>query len=339
MVAELPGRPGRARGHPRSGRGRTGSRVLEIGPGLGLLTGGLLDGGAEVTAIELDRGLAAYLRERFADRSTEGRSRSSRATRSTRTCRTGPAALPRRRQPAVPHHQPDLHRLLGRAAAAGAARPDGPARGRRADRGRREMSYLSVFVQYHATVRVALRVPPEAFEPEPAVESAVIVVEPYAPTTGSSGRRRGPSCGDSSRPASASGARCSTTCWRGSSASTPARAAALAAAGIAPDRRPQTLAVGDRRRGGRSTRSARLGADRRALGAPATATVATPGRPARAGQAQPDARRRRAPRRMGSTTSTRCSCRSPGRPAEPRAPAGGRADSLHVDGRGRRADR
>ena len=42
-----------------------------------------------------------------------------------------------------------------------------------------KMSYLSVFVQYHARVRIAVRVPPAAFEPEPAVESAVIVVEPY----------------------------------------------------------------------------------------------------------------------------------------------------------------
>ena len=42
-----------------------------------------------------------------------------------------------------------------------------------------KMSYLSVFVEYHARVRVAFRVPPEAFEPEPAVDSAVIVVEPF----------------------------------------------------------------------------------------------------------------------------------------------------------------
>ena len=42
-----------------------------------------------------------------------------------------------------------------------------------------KMSYLSVFVQYHARVRIAFGVAPAAFEPEPAVESAVIVVEPY----------------------------------------------------------------------------------------------------------------------------------------------------------------
>jgi 16S rRNA (adenine1518-N6/adenine1519-N6)-dimethyltransferase len=43
------------------------------------------------------------------------------------------------------------------------------------------MSYLSVFVQYHATISVASRVPASAFEPAPAVESAVIVVEPRRP--------------------------------------------------------------------------------------------------------------------------------------------------------------
>jgi len=42
-----------------------GRRVLEIGPGLGVLTGALLDAGAAVTAVELDRGLAAHLRQRL----------------------------------------------------------------------------------------------------------------------------------------------------------------------------------------------------------------------------------------------------------------------------------
>src|SRR5664279_2495711 len=38
-----------------------GRRILEVGPGLGILTSGLLDGGAEVTAVELDRQLAGRL--------------------------------------------------------------------------------------------------------------------------------------------------------------------------------------------------------------------------------------------------------------------------------------
>ena len=42
-----------------------------------------------------------------------------------------------------------------------------------------DMTYLSVFVQYHARARVAFRVPRDAFEPAPKVESAVLVLEPY----------------------------------------------------------------------------------------------------------------------------------------------------------------
>ena len=41
-----------------------GRRVLEIGPGIGILTAALLRAGAHVTAVEVDRRLAAHLRER-----------------------------------------------------------------------------------------------------------------------------------------------------------------------------------------------------------------------------------------------------------------------------------
>ena len=41
-----------------------GDTVLEIGPGLGVLTRALLRTGANVTAVELDRDLAGFLRER-----------------------------------------------------------------------------------------------------------------------------------------------------------------------------------------------------------------------------------------------------------------------------------
>jgi 16S rRNA (adenine1518-N6/adenine1519-N6)-dimethyltransferase len=46
----------------RGGRVTAGDRVIEIGPGLGILTQALLDVGAEVTAVELDRDLAGYIR-------------------------------------------------------------------------------------------------------------------------------------------------------------------------------------------------------------------------------------------------------------------------------------
>jgi 16S rRNA (adenine1518-N6/adenine1519-N6)-dimethyltransferase len=108
------------------------------------------------------------------------------------------------------------------------------------------MSYLSVFVQYHARVRIARLVPPEAFEPEPAVESAVLVLEPYPD--------------DDRLPDAAA----EDELWRLVQAafrerrkmlhnvlarqlSLPAAEVerALRVAAIAPDRRPQTLEVGE----------------------------------------------------------------------------------------------
>ncbi len=227
---------------PRAGRG-----VLEIGPGLGFLTGGLLAGGAAVTAVELDRGLAALLRDEYAAeldagqlRLVEGDALDQHLVRLVEPPYDVVANLP--------YHitSPILHRLLGEppraerlvlmvqrevaeriAAAPGA------------------MSYLSVFVQYHARAHVAFRVPREAFEPAPKVESAVLVLEPYA--------------GDDRLDAAAE-----DQLWRLVQAGFRERRkmlhnvlrrqlpieaervdAALAAVGIAPDRRPQTVAVGE----------------------------------------------------------------------------------------------
>ena len=44
---------------------RVGERVLEIGPGLGILTEALVGKAGRVVAVELDRKLYAYLEERF----------------------------------------------------------------------------------------------------------------------------------------------------------------------------------------------------------------------------------------------------------------------------------
>ncbi|HET7474198.1 MAG TPA: 16S rRNA (adenine(1518)-N(6)/adenine(1519)-N(6))-dimethyltransferase RsmA [Candidatus Limnocylindrales bacterium] len=225
-----------------------GARVLEIGPGLGFLTGGLLDSGAAVTAVELDRGLAAFLRERYADDLDAGRLRLIEGDALDEDL-TRLVPPPYDVVANLPYHvtSPILHRLLGetprperlvlmvqREVAERIAAPPG------------QMSYLSVFVQYHAKVRVAFDVPPEAFEPEPAVRSAVIVVEPFADDD----RLPSPVAEDA--------------LWRLVQAAfrerrkmlhnvlarqlpvEPARVdAALAAAHIAPDRRPQTLAVGE----------------------------------------------------------------------------------------------
>ena len=108
-----------------------------------------------------------------------------------------------------------------------------------------KMSYLSVFVQYHARVRVAFRVPPEAFEPEPAVESAVIVVEPFD----ADDRLAAEDEDELWRLVQAAFRERRKMLHNVLARQLPVDAArvdaALAAAGIAPDRRPQTLAVGE----------------------------------------------------------------------------------------------
>ena len=224
-----------------------GGRVLEIGPGLGLLTGGLLGAGTTVTAVELDRGLVGFLRERFETPLATGQL----------TLVEGDALdqdLPNLVRPPfdvvanLPYHitSPILHRLLGEAprprrlvlmvqreVAERIAAPPG------------KMSYLSVFVQYHARVRIAFLVPPTAFEPEPAVESAVIVVEPYDADDRLSAEDE-----DSLWRVVQAGFRERRKMLHNVlSRQLPVDAAhvdtALAAAGIDPDRRPQTLAVGE----------------------------------------------------------------------------------------------
>jgi 16S rRNA (adenine1518-N6/adenine1519-N6)-dimethyltransferase len=221
-----------------------GRRILEIGPGLGLLTGALLGSGAEVTAVELDRGLAAFLRERFDGIDTlrliEGDALDQDLV--------GLLAPPYDVVANLPYHitSPILHALLGtpprperlvlmvqREVAERIAAPPG------------KMSYLSVFVQYHARVRIAVHVPAAAFEPEPAVESAVIVVEPYEADD-----RLDPDTEDELWRLVMAGFRERRKMIHNVlSRQLPVDAgrveAALAAVDIAPDRRPQTLAVGE----------------------------------------------------------------------------------------------
>jgi 16S rRNA (adenine1518-N6/adenine1519-N6)-dimethyltransferase len=161
---------------PVPGRG-----VLEIGPGLGFLTGGLLASGARVTAVELDRGLVAIVRERFASELDAGALRMVEGDALDQDL-VNLVPPPYDVVANLPYHitSPILHRLLGRAPRAErlvlmvqrevaeriAAAPG-------------DLSYLSVFVQYHARARVAFSVPREAFEPAPKVGSAVLVLEPY----------------------------------------------------------------------------------------------------------------------------------------------------------------
>jgi 16S rRNA (adenine1518-N6/adenine1519-N6)-dimethyltransferase len=233
-----------------------GTRVLEIGPGLGILTGGLLEAGAEVTAIELDPGLAAYLRGRFADPIADGRLH---LIEDDALDLEMPDLVPPpfRVVANLPYHitSPTLHRLLGRPPFA--ERLVLMLQAEVADRiaaAPGHMSYLSVFVQFHADVEVALGVPPEAFEPAPKVSSAVAVLTPRSTLalpaalepwlwglvqTGFRERRK------MLRNVLARQLHAGEDGVVGPMVGQAKVDAALATAGIAGDRRPQTLSVED----------------------------------------------------------------------------------------------
>jgi 16S rRNA (adenine1518-N6/adenine1519-N6)-dimethyltransferase len=255
-----------------------GRTVLEIGPGLGILTGGLLAAGAAVTAVELDGGLVRHLRAAFGPELERGMAASSPAPGSV----PSPPAPPPVSGPVpgppgslrlveadvldcdlaglvappydvvanLPYHvtSPVLHRLLGgeprpvravlmlqREVAERIAAPPGA------------MSYLSVFVQYHAVARVVRRVPREAFDPAPRVESAIVALE--VRPDDSSGRLA-PDAEDDLWRLVQAGFRERRKMLHNVLARQlplePGRLeAALVEAGIAGNRRPQTLGVGE----------------------------------------------------------------------------------------------
>ena len=238
-----------------------GDRVLEIGPGLGILTGALVAGGAAVTAVELDRRLAELLRERFEDVLVSGL-RAQPGEGQVRLVE-GDALdqdLPRLVEPPysvvanLPYHitSPILHRLLERG-----PRPERlvlmvqreVAERLAAPPGR--MSYLSVFVQYHASVEIARLVPASAFEPAPAVESAIIVVRPRRPGSAPGGDEAlAPESEEALWALVQAGFRerrkmLHNVLVRQLGLPAVRVDAALAAVGIDRDRRPQTLSVAE----------------------------------------------------------------------------------------------
>ncbi len=152
-----------------------GDNVVEIGPGLGVLTRRLLAAGASVTAVELDARLAEYLRRELYGVTGFELIEADALDLHARDLFPGE---PRYKVVAnIPYHitSPLLHSFLE-----GDRPPDVTvllvqlevAERVAAPPGR--MSYLSVFAQNVATAEVVARVPAAAFEPAPSVDSAVL---------------------------------------------------------------------------------------------------------------------------------------------------------------------
>jgi 16S rRNA (adenine1518-N6/adenine1519-N6)-dimethyltransferase len=154
------------------------SHVLEIGAGTGALTDRLLDVADRVTAVERDREYAAFLREEFSDEIAADRlevvqgdaldvelpaytccvSNLPYGVSSEVTFRLLPE-----REPAVLMYQLEFAERMA------------------AESGTSEYGRLSVATQHYADVEVVETVPPEAFDPQPRVDSAVVRLMPREP--------------------------------------------------------------------------------------------------------------------------------------------------------------
>ena len=212
---------------------------VEIGPGRGALTERLLGTARTLDAIEIDRDLAALLRERWG--SVAGISSCTRATRWSSTSprlrdRRG-AATARHRQPALQHlhaaavprgGRARAHRRPARDAAEGSHRPH-----RRAAPGSADYGRLTVMLAPWFEAKHLFDVGPGAFTPAPRVWSAVARLTRPARTGVRAAARRSRA---RYRPRSHSGARrCAMRCAAWSDVE------AIVAAGVDPGARPETL--------------------------------------------------------------------------------------------------
>lgn len=222
-----------------------GDRVVEIGPGLGVLTRRLLAAGASVLAVELDSGLAAWLRRELDGVAGFDLVEADALEVDPAACFPGQAF---KLVANIPYHitspllhaflegerPPELSVLLVQAEVAErVAAPPG------------QMSYLSVFIQNVTRAEVVARVPAEAFEPAPKVDSAVLRLvrrdDPPIPP----GPRREPFY----RIVQAGFRQRRKMLHNGLGRELPlppgALDGALAACGVDQQRRPQTLSVGE----------------------------------------------------------------------------------------------
>jgi 16S rRNA (adenine1518-N6/adenine1519-N6)-dimethyltransferase len=165
-----------------------GDVVLEVGPGTGTLTEALLARGVEVVAGELDRGLAALLRERVAGLGLPGRFTlvEGDALASGRHVATGlvealggrafrlVANLPY--AAATPLMLSLLMEHPGCALQAVTIQRE-VAQRLLAKPGEKTYGTLSIVAQAVATVKSVATLPPECFWPRPEVTSAMVVVE------------------------------------------------------------------------------------------------------------------------------------------------------------------
>lgn len=148
------------------------TNVLEIGPGLGILTSELIDSGANVVAVELDQRLAARLQDYFGDAArivtgdilnvdlADVIPEAPYVVVANLPYSIATAAIQRMLESETPPSRMIIM-VQREVAERMAARPP-------------EMSILAVAVQFFAKARIQFRIGSGAFIPRPRVESAVV---------------------------------------------------------------------------------------------------------------------------------------------------------------------
>jgi 16S rRNA (adenine1518-N6/adenine1519-N6)-dimethyltransferase len=151
-----------------------GDRVIEIGPGMGILTRELLGAGATVIGVELDRELAAFLRRDLADVARFALvERDARHVDVAEISKNEPFAvvanLPYSVATVVIRHfveapnPPEQLTVMVQREVAERMTADPPG-----------MSLLGLATQLYSDAKIAFIVPPDVFLPPPKVESAVV---------------------------------------------------------------------------------------------------------------------------------------------------------------------
>ena len=167
----------------RASHAREDDRLLEIGPGQGALTEGLLASGAQLDVIELDLDLIPILQARFGDnprfRLNQGDAlkfdfaRLQAAPGSLRVVGNLPYNIS---TPLIFHLLDnaalirDMHFMLQKEVVERLA----------AEPGSGDWGRLSIMVQYHCRVEHLFNVGPGAFNPAPKVDSAIVRLVPHA---------------------------------------------------------------------------------------------------------------------------------------------------------------
>jgi len=160
---------------------KPGDVLLEIGPGQGALTGPLLDSGAELHVIEIDRDLAAMLRQRFSDGGIRVHNRDALKCDLADIAGQRPfrlvGNLPYNISTPLIFHclrwseaVRDMHFMLQKEVVERMA----------AQPGSRTYGRLSVMVQYRCAVAPLFAVPAECFTPPPKVDSVFLRLLPHA---------------------------------------------------------------------------------------------------------------------------------------------------------------